>query len=305
MDVRRALIAASHALLVAGCQCGGPTSPTETPVEAEASEPALPDASQTDLPAPSPAVVVEIGERGFRIDNAPLLATWSDAERARVPAGPSAPGLPSFPAVSLAVPALAEGSRTALQSALASAAQAEGARGGTAPEVALRAPSEIPWDRALLVFVAAHAAGLGAFQLVVHTPLGERAIRMRAAPLALSDRRAALAEAIAGLGARDGEAAVATAAPEVLLSVAIEAHGIRVSRGIVTLGPDCRTLSADGSPTLTAETDLPRCLDAVGAVDRIGVTAAHDQSYGRVVQVLERLTARAPIVIALPATETE
>lgn len=304
MDVRRALIAAStHALLIAGCQCGA-SAAIETRAEAEASAPVLPDSSQTDLSAPSPAVVVEIGDRGFRIDNAPLLATWSDAERARVPAG-SAPGLPDFPAVSLAVPALAEGSRSALESALASAARAEVARGGTPPEVALRAPSEIPWDRALLVFVAAHAAGLGALQLVVQTPLGERAIRMRAAPLALSDRRAALAEAIAGLGAREGEAAVATAAPEVRLSVVIEAHGIRVSRGIVTLGPDCRALSADGSPTLTAETDLPRCLDAVGAVDRIGVTAAHDQSYGRVVQVLERLTARAPIVIALPATETE
>lgn len=310
-----------------GCQCGPADDAmrgVEPAVEPAAPEPPVgpadvPRARRADLPVLVPALTVEVTARGYAVSNRALVDSWPPPERAHA-ASLAPPDQPDFPVVEVDVPTIDPAPLLVpgLQAAMALAAEADRARApGGGPRVfAVRAAPDVRWERVLRAIYAGGLTGYAEPWLVVRVGGAERTLRLAAEDEPTSaETRETIAAALAALGDLGGAGIELPASPDTVLaeaeaaaaparlSLRLEEHGLRVRRGLVELGPDCRTPAADGSPALSSSSfDRERfaaCLDALGPFDRARVEASPDLAYGSLVPVLEGLSGRGPIVIGM------
>ncbi len=336
-DVRHARVgtgtlAFAFALALSGCECGdGDARPAragstttlvgETEDESDVvSLDALPAADPGRTSASVPTITVEASPRGYFVTNRALVESWPPPERDRVRAS-APPEWPDFPVIERPIPAL-DGAPllvTGVRDALARALEAEHARSGrdaTPQAFAVRAPATLPWARVARVLFTAAMVGLSEPSIVVRAGAEERVLRLVrpvvssvSAPLSAG----ALGEALRGLSGADGPAAEPGAAleasdgpdvaPSAALSFSLEAHGLRVRRGLVEVGAGCRTPGADGSPAIPLGVladghTLSDCLAVLGEGPAV-FRADADVTHGSATQVLELLAARGPVELTL------
>jgi hypothetical protein len=337
--MRGALILAA---LLTGCGCDEP-SLVPVPAEPATLEPAtaapapaaplaapvLPRVTRTDLPPALPSVTIEVTAGGYRVTNRALVETWPASERAEA-AAHAPPGEPDFPVVELDVPVadpapLRVPRVPALGDALGRLAAADRARtaaAGGGPRVfAVRASTDVRWERIVAALYTASQSGYAEPWLVVHSGEGERVLQLTfgGAPLSANVREAVAAAlaALEGLGpdlALPAEPAAVldeVEAAQANLFVRLEEDGLWLRRPeLGALGADCRTADGRGAPTLPRSGDvaaLRTCLDAAAPFALAIVEASPDLAYGAVVPVIEALVGRAPVAIgigsgALPET---
>ena len=317
--------------LLAGCGCDEPSlvavpvepAPEEpaarAPAAGELGAPALPRVTRSDLPPALPSVTIEVTAGGYRVTNRALVETWPAPERAEAAAHAPA-GEPDFPVVELDVPVADPVPLRvpALGDALGRLAAADRARASAAggPRVfAVRASTDVRWERIVGALYTAAQRGYAEPWLVVQSAAGERVLQLTVggAPLDAS-MRAAVAAALAtleGLGPdvvlpADPAAVLDEAeAAQADLFVRVDEDGLRLRRPeLGALGADCRTADALGAPTLPRSGDvaaLRTCLDAAAPFALAIVEARPDLAYGAVVPVIEALVGRAPVAIGIGA----
>lgn len=301
----------------------------------------LPEADPGRTAASVPMITVEASTRGYFVTNRALIESWPPPERERVRAS-APPEAPDFPVIERPIPALDDATLlvTGVRDALSRALEAEHARSGrdaTPPAFAIRAPATLSWARVARVIFTAAMVGLSEPALVVRAGGDERVVRLvRPAVSAVSApamRSGALGEALRALPGAEGSApgamgespdAVAARgggdatgdgeapsddghgeAPSAPLSFTLDAHGLRVHRGLVEVGAGCRTPGADASPAipLVALGDghtLSDCLAALGEGPAM-FRADGEVTHGSATLVLELLAARGPVELTLAA----
>lgn len=318
-DVTTARSALACFFLV-GCSCEAPPAQPR-PAEPVASEPSvvaevvggdtLPEASGGA--EPSPSITIEMSARGYRVTNRALVESWPPADRERV-ASEAPPDQPGYPVVEVDVPLLDDGAPLlvpGVRDALLRALEAERARSGAGAPLAfsMRAPATLSWARVARAIFNAAMAGLSEPAIVVHTPLGERSIRLpRPTTLARAPGEVDLAAALRALGTGAEPTTEVEPPPEpsevvVVVALSLEDHGLRVRRGLLELGAGCTAPATEGSPAipLAALRDghtLTDCLSALGDAPA-RFEASSDVSYGTACVVLEALARRGPVEIAV------
>jgi hypothetical protein len=328
----RAVVSLSLSMLVlGGCDCGGetvrltPSAPSEDRAEDDALviDVTVPRTERTTLLAAQPQVTLSVDVRGYRVQNGALIDTWPAPERARA-AESASPIDPGFPLVDITIPASDPSPLLIpdLRDAMARAAAADRARDpsvGAPIAFALSASSEVTWGRVVRALYASAMVGYAEPSFVVRDAADiERIITVRGehgASVAHADDRvrAALAAIGAPVTADPLDEGTATDGVPVAppLAFVLEAHGLRVQRGLVWLNADCMTPVLDGSPAfpsaqITTER-LTTCIEALSPFDRASFAAAPDVTYGRAIAIIEALalTGRPLAIETIAAPETE
>ncbi len=325
--VARAL-ALLTALASAGCDCGGETTApapvleTERVAEAERAPPVIevtiPRTERTELPEAQPQVTLSVGVLGYRVDNRALVESWPAVERARA-AESASPIDVDFPIVDVTIAATDPSPLLLpdLRDALGRAAMADRARdpsAGAPIAFALAASSEVSWGRVVRALYASAMVGYAEPSFVVRDAAGiERVVivpNAHAPSVAHADDRVRAALAAIGAPVTDGEPAPPSE-PDTggepvgpPIAIVLEEHGARVQRGLIWVGADCETPSADASPAIPSARlgEIAACIEALSPFDRASFAAAPEVTYGQAISILEALASTGrPLAIATVA----